>query len=129
MWLLVLIVVAASVYFFLSRKDAPKPVKTKRQNLKPNAGNPFKAISIVCGEYACAAANINSQKRFLLTEVPNLPLSGCAEGRCGCRYQHHTDRRSGDGDRRLNFGLSQELHGSTSQERRQRNDRRKACVQ
>lgn len=125
MWLLVLLVVAAVIYFFYTRNNSQSSPSSKRQHTSAKPANPFRAISIVCGEAACATASMNAEKRYLLAEAPQLPLAGCAEGRCGCRYQHHADRRSSDNDRRLNFGLSQELHGSTSAERRKSADRRK----
>lgn len=138
MWLVLLFAVAAAVYFYSLQKKVPKRqrVREKAAVKKPRAGsskkvqestsNQYHAISICCEEHACAAALANQDKRYLVADVPTLPLSGCAAGQCNCRYEHHDDRRSDEGDRRLSFGLSQDLHGVSSAERRECRDRRKS---
>lgn len=35
-------------------------------------------------------------QRFLSSEAPFLPLAGCTEKYCQCRYVHYTDRRGRD---------------------------------
>jgi hypothetical protein len=43
-------------------------------------------------------------QRFLSNEAPLLPLAGCTEKYCQCRYVHYDDRR--DRDRRHIYGQS-----------------------
>jgi hypothetical protein len=51
------------------------------------------AITIVGRATACAAAQACKGKRFLSSEAPRLPLSGCDVQQCGCKYRHFEDRR------------------------------------
>ena len=60
---------------------------------------PFHAVSIKPGPQCCEAARQLAGMRFLSTKVPKLPLPGCGEAACHCRYSHYSDRREGD-DRR-----------------------------
>ena len=61
--------------------------------------NPWHAVSIAAGPQACGAATEFSGRRFLARgpdardRPPPLPLPGCDARTCGCRYQHHADRR------------------------------------
>lgn len=59
--------------------------------------NPFHAVSVVTSYdgKACAAAKSCEGVRFLSAEAPQLPMKGCDSTTCGCRYQHHDDRRAG----------------------------------
>ena len=61
--------------------------------------NPYHAVSVRLGSDCCTEAAQLQDMRFLSTEAPHLPLAGCSSVTCGCVYQHHDDRRSGD-DRR-----------------------------
>ncbi|WP_339670648.1 hypothetical protein [Dasania marina] len=131
MWWLLCAVLAAAVFFTLNNKKALKTPVTRSQKSPKRAGvspaekapaNPYHAISVCCEEHACAAAMANQSKRYLVGDVPSLPLEGCSVARCACRYQHHDDRREQELDRRLNFGLSQQMHDD---DRRERCERRK----
>jgi hypothetical protein len=62
--------------------------------------HPYHAVSIHTGSTACLQAKALKQKRFLSGEAPQLPLAECTARKCHCVYQHHPDRRSGNGDRR-----------------------------
>jgi len=64
--------------------------------------NPYHAVSIEPGPRCCAEARAQDGKRFLSTAAPMLPLEGCTNAGCKCRYQHHEDRRS-KAERRVNF--------------------------
>ena len=65
-------------------------------------GNPYHAVSIETGTKACAEAQAREGRRYLSTAAPMLPLRGCTQATCQCRYIHHKDRRS-ERDRRVNF--------------------------
>lgn len=57
--------------------------------------NPYHAVAIECGRSrACRSARSLQGRRFLAGEAPRLPLSGCDNGTCVCRYQHFEDRRT-----------------------------------
>lgn len=55
---------------------------------------PYRCVSISTGLNACRAAEQIRGKRFLPRAAPPLPLPGCDEKRCTCRYEHHADRRA-----------------------------------
>ncbi len=58
-------------------------------------GNPYHAVSIVCGPGACNPAKSLGNTRFLSSDAPHLPLEFCTAEQCRCRYRHHEDRRRG----------------------------------
>jgi hypothetical protein len=62
--------------------------------------HPYHSVSIHTGSAACLQARGLRKKRFLSGEAPQLPLAECTSPKCHCVYQHHPDRRSGNGDRR-----------------------------
>ena len=65
----------------------------------------YHAVSIRAGTRCCQAVEALGDQRFLSAEAPHLPLQECTmNGRCRCRYQHHTDRRD-DFRRDVDFGL------------------------
>lgn len=65
--------------------------------------NPFHAVSVETGARACDEARAIEGTRFLSTSAPMLPLKGCGNPACQCRYVHHNDRRGSLRDRRVNF--------------------------
>lgn len=73
----------------LFSKQEKKPVMPSRQ---PN--NPWKAIAVVATENCCEAARRCTGKRFLIPEVPRLPLRECSAPHCECKYRHYDDRRA-----------------------------------
>lgn len=63
----------------------------------------WRAVKIAPGLMSCDAAAKLAGQVFLASESPVLPLDGCSEGDCRCKYVHLEDRRSG-GDRRIELG-------------------------
>lgn len=58
------------------------------------------AVSVKPGPGACNVADNGRDRRWLSREAPALPLPGCSKPEsCRCTYQHHQDRRSGEGRR------------------------------
>lgn len=52
------------------------------------------AVAIVCERYGCEAARALMATRFLASEAPRLPVTGCtAPEWCACKYKHYSDRR------------------------------------
>jgi len=82
--------------------------------------NPYHAVSIEAGNRACAEANARDGRRYLSTAAPMLPLRGCTQSTCQCRYVHHKDRRNSQ-ERRVNFVNP---HGHAMNERRVSSGRR-----
>ena len=60
------------------------------------ARNRWPSVEIIAPASACSAASACRQKRFLSSEAPRLPLSGCDAAVCKCKYRHFEDRRAGD---------------------------------
>jgi hypothetical protein len=65
--------------------------------------NPYHAVSIEPGPRCCAEARAQEGRRYLSSAAPMLPLKGCTNATCQCRYVHHDDRRASSRDRRVNF--------------------------
>jgi hypothetical protein len=56
--------------------------------------DPWKAVVILAGDSACAAAIQLRSKRFLSRSAPRLPLPECTkQDQCQCKYRHLGDRR------------------------------------
>jgi hypothetical protein len=68
-------------------------------------------VEVIPDRHACcSAAREIAGQRFLCNEAPRLPLAGCDQQECGCRYQHYTDRRTEvRRDRDIGIGLTSEM--------------------
>jgi len=82
--------------FAAEARGSGRPVEHRR------IANPYHAVSIEQGARSCAEARAREGTRFLSSAAPMLPLRGCKQAACQCRYVHHKDRRS-QRDRRVNF--------------------------
>ena len=82
--------------------------------------NPYHAVSIEPGARACEESRARDGRRYLSSAAPMLPLRGCTQATCQCRYVHYNDRRSSS-DRRNNF-VNPRAHAMT--ERRSGSGRR-----
>jgi hypothetical protein len=74
---------------YIFSKQEKKPVA-----LSQPPRNPWKAIAVVPGENCCEEARRCSGRRFLIPEVPRLPLRDCGSPHCECKYRHYDDRRA-----------------------------------
>lgn len=82
--------VLAAMYRFRLRNQL-----SGRSGRNHRISNPWHAVSVVTGVYACDAAVALRDQRVLSADAPQLPLSNCQEpGTCTCHYRHHADRRS-----------------------------------
>jgi hypothetical protein len=95
-------------------RSSGSPVEHRR------VGNPFHAVSIDAGSRACAEARELEGRRFLSSSAPMLPLRGCTQATCHCRYVHHSDRRASH-DRRVNLANP---HAHSMTDRRSSSGRR-----
>jgi hypothetical protein len=68
----------------------------------------YPAVSIRTFRQGCPAAESLKGQRFLPEEAPRLPLPNCTWASCNCVYAHHTDRRTGNIDRRKMIGEERE---------------------
>jgi hypothetical protein len=77
------------------RFSEPQRPQAPRAHEHVRLGNPWHAVSIFPGNNCCAAARELTGTRFLSSETPpTLPLKGCSQLACTCRYRHHDDRRA-----------------------------------
>ena len=97
---ILLIAVAGGLAWLLLRLFPGRgKARTGMPGVSPKS-HPYHAVSIHTGSSGCPPAKALKQKRFLSGEAPQLPLAECTSQKCHCVYQHHTDRRSGNGNRR-----------------------------
>ena len=88
---------------WLMRRRIGAQVRSAGRNVEHSRiANPYHAVSIETGTKACAASRKLEGRRYLSASAPMLPVKGCTQATCQCRYVHHNDRRSAR-DRRVNF--------------------------
>ena len=102
------VLIALLIVYFLSKTGQRKPSRNQ-QNQAGRKQSPYRAASIRPGTGACQAATGLGNKRFLSSNVPQLPLASCSQESCSCRYRRHADRRSEE-DRRASFSLQADLY-------------------
>lgn len=104
-----------------SAPAAKKPAAAAKPKT-PNAAGDYRAVALLSNKASCAAARSAAGKRFLLREVPRLPLANCTTpATCSCKFRKDADRR--DGDRRL-FGETESNRWFAGSEGRKRGNRR-----
>ena len=93
---------------------------------RPPARRDYRAVSIDLCVHCQAAARDIAGKRYLLRDVPQLPLSrGSSAASCSCKYRKHADRR--DADRRV-LGETQTHRWFVGLDRRAHCTRRSAGI-
>lgn len=93
--------------FKAGRKAArPGPGARPKSATLPAKPRPFAAVSIEPGAIACDEVQRHAGRRLLQKNAPVLPVPGCDQAECGCRYRKFDDRRSGT-ERRVPFAHSQ----------------------
>jgi hypothetical protein len=111
----------------LGKTHRDKPAKKPRPVVvaKPaTVGSDYRAVSVAPSDSCCAAANAIAGKRYLVREVPRLPLVDCTMApNCSCKFKKVSDRR--DRDRRQN-GAAETNRQFTGPENRKREARRAA---
>ena len=84
----------------------------------------FEAASVKPATNACGEAREMRGKRYLIQDVPSLPLSGCSNSaKCACRYEYWEDRRQDEDRRSAYHGIAEHYAAS---ERRSGRDRRRS---
>ncbi|MGH8496310.1 MAG: hypothetical protein ACREVN_09260 [Gammaproteobacteria bacterium] len=90
--IIILLLIFAGVVLARLRTGPRHPSGARRST--PHS--PYRSVSVSTGLNACRAAETIREQRFLPADAPRLPLRGCDEKRCTCRYEHHADRRAED---------------------------------
>ena len=123
--LIVLIAISRLIYIQLWPSSQPTTVRRSAKN--GFAVPSYRSVSIVCGSGACESAKALSEKRFLSSEAPMIPLPDCNSSTCTCKYVHYQDRRKQSRDRRAPAALGTELFTRTKrEERRSESGRRRS---
>ena len=120
-----LLVLLLAIWLFIRSRQSSESKDEQPATRSSKANTAYHAVSIKFSNSACNAAKDMEGRRFLSTAAPKLPLAGCQNPDCSCRFVHHRDRRAGK-DRRSPFGPSG-LGGGTGsyeQELRKGKDRR-----
>jgi hypothetical protein len=85
------LLVAAAVWRWSRPASAePRSLRTARP------ADRFAAVEIRSRSGGCAAAHALEGQRFLANKSPALPLTGCTQTRCDCRFVKLSDRRADD---------------------------------
>ena len=98
------------------------PIASEQESKSDQIHSPevrsYHSVEIVNESGMCASAKGLKGKRYLSQDAPKLPLPDCENDQCSCRYIHHEDRRKYNEDRRLDFGVTQELFGVFGEQNR-----------
>ncbi|QYK02146.1 hypothetical protein [Shewanella psychrotolerans] len=104
------------------------PIASEQELISTHEGkatpHSYHCVEIVNESGMCASAKGLKGKRYLSQEAPRLPLAGCENEECCCRYIHYEDRRKYNEDRRLDFGVTQELFGVFGEKNRRGSNRK-----
>lgn len=95
--------------------------KTVISTTPQSPGKHFHGVSIRPTSGACRAVQAIAGKRYFPNEAPNLPLRDCDVSYCGCRYEHHQDRRTQIDRRHVHVDIVTQRSGK---EHREHSDRR-----
>lgn len=99
-WLILALLAGAAAYLLYGRANtqaAPtarsaKPVAAATASSARHWGKRL----VVDRPDACATARQNAGRSYTLAEAPHLPLPGCDNAACGCRFEHLVERRTGN---------------------------------
>ena len=80
----------------------------------------FHGVSIRPTSGACRDVQAIADKRFLPNEAPALPLVNCDVAYCGCRYEHHQDRRAQIDRRHAHVDIETQRSGKEHRETTER---------
>jgi len=109
-----------------ARMSSGKVMARKSGRKNQVKSNPYQAAEIefdpAC---ACDAVKRIAGQRFLVRNVPPIPVPDCDSPDCQCTYIRYKDRRLWTNDRRSQYGLSMDLdRKGDKNDRRKRKDRR-----
>ncbi len=122
--LLIAVVLRAATRPGKTARPKGSQLTTSSAGRKDRSSTQWRAVKIAPGLISCGAAGKLADKVFLSSESPRLPLDGCSEQDCRCKYVHLDDRREG-GDRRIELGELSAFLPISQTERRQMSGRRR----
>jgi hypothetical protein len=123
-WFYALIPVAVVlIWLYLKRSKAESSSSQKTGSTAGKRVEKFRAVSIRVGPRVCTAAKYLRGKRFISTQVPELPLSMCDISDCKCKYVYHKDRRAED-DRRFPSHIMQSVFADNNKRTKSKSGRR-----
>jgi hypothetical protein len=107
------------------RKSSARMRVSQSTRAAPETAPSYRSAEIVCGNGACDSARELAGVRFLMSDIPRLPVQGCSVARCRCIYAHHTDRRNFADERRAQFSVQTKHYAiAIGEERRRKHGRR-----
>lgn len=131
-------VISQALGLFKSRprkvsKSTARRASVSKKSTRPNtprhssAYNPYQSASVSFDKTSCPCDAVRTieDQRFLVREVPAIPLRNCDSPSCKCSYVRYRDRRGVNEDRRALFSLNTDLHslGGEDERRAQRGRR------
>ena len=94
-----------------SEAAAPKPAELARTQREVK---PYRSVQIIASEdECCQAVRELKGQRYLMSQVPMLPLALCDAEHCHCTYQRFDDRRL---DVRRTSDVAHDLYGQFTEE-------------
>ncbi|MGB5247598.1 MAG: hypothetical protein WBM54_09720 [Woeseia sp.] len=120
--IVVLAALIAGTWLYVKSRGPGSAAAQKTKSGK--SSQEWHAVAVRPGMNSCVSARRSNGARYLSREAPNLPLPGCDEANCTCRFVHYADRRAGE-DRRTPFKSSISANSTSSgDERRTQPERR-----
>ena len=110
-----------------ARKSSAGILSKKNKQVSRVSAALFRAAEIEFEDCACDAVKALQGQRFLVSNVPRIPVPDCDQPSCQCTYSRYNDRRLWTEDRRAFYSLktSHYIQGD-NKERRKVQDRRAA---
>lgn len=125
----------SGVFSIFKSKPTPSAMKTAqrtrgqdKRNKQGSGGTdfPYRAAEIVIEDCACDAVRGLAGNRFLLDEVPHIPVADCTSRKCTCTYIRHKDRRNKYQERRAEFSALTNAYVKTGHSERRGSAGRRA---
>lgn len=109
-----------------ARKSGSSALSKGRKSTARANVNPYQAAEIEFdAECACDAVKQITGKRFLVRDIPPIPVPDCDSPNCSCSYARYRDRRQWIDDRRGLFHASTNAYALGDEpNRRKQRDRR-----
>jgi len=110
----------------VSGRNGARALALKKGKSRKTGSNPYQSAEIEFDPgCACDAVKRIAGRRFLVRDVPPIPVPDCDSPDCKCFYIRFKDRRLWVEDRRAHFSLSTDLYRKgDNEDRRKHKDRR-----
>jgi len=107
-----------------ARRSSARIQKKHNSDSGKNERYPFRSAGIACQEGACEAVRKLEGARFLVRNVPPIPVPDCTSANCKCSYIRYNDRRGLSEDRRAFFNANTQYLINGNEDRRAKEGRR-----